>query len=458
MPRAAPAATPELDGDVGTFLAEQRLWRRGVRLLVDNWAGSYTVPSRTLYPHQWSWDSAFVTMGLAPWAQRRAQLELHSLFGAQWADGRVPHIVFSAEVPLEAYFPGPDFWRSDRVAASPAARTSGIVQPPVHARAAWEVYLRGADRKRAREFLSRIYPRLAAYHRYLAERRDIGGYGLAAITHPWESGLDNSPAWDEPLGRVASPGGLDGYVRRDLAHTAEDERPTDTDYARYVALASSYRDSGYCDDDLAGHHAFLVEDPLFNTVYAWSERALAEIAAVIGADPRPHTHRAAVLTEALRTRLYDPEAGMFLARDLHAGELIRARSIAGLTPLILPDLPEALVRPLVATACSPRFGIDDGGLLPSFDRTAPAFDKRRYWRGPAWLNLNWLIWQGLREHGRADLAGVLRAGMLRAASRCGYREYFDPVDGSGCGSRDFSWSAALTLDLLSRARRRSVAA
>ena len=32
---------------------------------VANWDGSYTVPSRTLYPHQWSWDSAFVAIGNA---------------------------------------------------------------------------------------------------------------------------------------------------------------------------------------------------------------------------------------------------------------------------------------------------------------------------------------------------------------------------------------------------------
>ena len=36
----------------------------GARSVLDeNWLGSSTLPSRTLYPHQWSWDSAFIAIG-----------------------------------------------------------------------------------------------------------------------------------------------------------------------------------------------------------------------------------------------------------------------------------------------------------------------------------------------------------------------------------------------------------
>lgn len=96
-----------------------------------NWTGGSTVPSRDLYPHQWSWDSAFIAIGRSWHDQERAQIELESLFAGQWADGRVPHIVFNPEVPADAYFPGPAFWRSSSVAGAPAgAETSGLIQPP----------------------------------------------------------------------------------------------------------------------------------------------------------------------------------------------------------------------------------------------------------------------------------------------------------------------------------------
>ena len=47
-----------------------------------------------------------------------------------------------------------------------------------------------------------LFPRLRAWHRYLASERDPDGSGLLVIYHPWESGTDNSPRWDTALGRL----------------------------------------------------------------------------------------------------------------------------------------------------------------------------------------------------------------------------------------------------------------
>ncbi|MFG2605654.1 hypothetical protein ACGFT2_19240 [Streptomyces sp. NPDC048514] len=226
------------------------LHRRAAQVLDANWTGRSTVPSRNLYPHQWSWDSAFIAIGLRHVSPLRAQSELETLLAAQWADGRVPHIVFNPSVPLDAYFPGPDFWRSStagRGAGAPrTVQTSGIVQPPVHALAAWLVHRADPGLSRARGFLARIHPRLAAWHRYLLDRRDLGGGGLVSVVHPWEQGMDNSPCWDAPLARV-TPAPARSFRRADLDHGAAGDRPTDLDYGRYVRLAAAYRDAGYAD-------------------------------------------------------------------------------------------------------------------------------------------------------------------------------------------------------------------
>ena len=402
--------------------------RDAVRVLVGNWDGSYTVPSRRLYPHQWSWDSAFVAIGNARLSPRRARTELLTLFGAQWSDGRVPHIVFNPEVPEGAYYPGPAFWAAR---APSGVRTSGIVQPPVHALAAWKTYLAEPDHA----FLRRIYPRLVAQQEFLrAQRRSPEG--LIAILHPWESGMDNSPAWDVPLAAVDAPSG--GFVRRDLEAVSADERPTDRDYARYIALAESYRESGYTDPG-----AFQVEDPLFNAEYGLAESALAGIARVLGLDPGPHEREAAAVTSAMVEHLWD--GGLFQARDVRTGKLVESASAAGLTPLVLPDLPDEVAGALITTALD-RFGLADKPL-PSYAVDAADFDPARYWRGPSWINLSWLVWHGLRDR-RPDLAASVADAMRRAVCRSGFREYFDPFTLRGHGSRDFSWSAALILDLV----------
>ncbi|MFF1398962.1 amylo-alpha-1,6-glucosidase [Streptomyces sp. NPDC058287] len=442
--------TSLLDRPARTVAADLTLRRGATRVLLDNWVGTGTVPSRTLYPHQWSWDSAFIAIGLRHLSARRAQRELESLLSAQWADGRVPHIVFNSSVPNGAYFPSPDFWQSSTAGAGAGApttlETSGIVQPPVHALAAWLVHRADPDESRRRSFLPRLYPRLAAWHRYLMERRDLGGGGLAAIVHPWEPGMDNSPCWDTPLARItpADPG---SFRRADLDHGHPADRPTDLDYGRYVQLAVDYRDAGY--DDRAARHSFALEDPCVNALLIASERALAEIAAYVGEDAAAHEERADRLTKTLVTRLWDDEAGMFLARDLVSDTLVRERSVAGFVPLLAPGLPQELVARLVSTLDGPSFRTDSTDLVPSYDLTGPAFDPTRYWRGPAWFNTAWLVERGLRAHGRRAHADRIRASILETAGASRFAEYVDPTSGEGRGARSFSWTAALTLDLLS---------
>ncbi|MEW2505885.1 hypothetical protein AB0878_36015 [Amycolatopsis sp. NPDC047767] len=419
------------------------LARRARRILLANWRRGFTVPAQGLYPHQWSWDSAFIALGLRHLSAVRAQRELESLFGAQWPDGRVPQIVFNPAVPANAYFPGPDFWGPGARLASTGLVTSGLVQPPLHALAAWEVHRADPVTSRRRGFLRRLYPKLQRWHDYLFDRRDLAGDGLVCVIHPWESGLDNSPAWDEPLGRVA-PVAPATFVRRDLGHAGAGERPTDLDYGRYVRLAADYRDAGFV--DTLGGSAFAVEDPLTNALLAVGETALAAMAGELGTDPAPHRERAASLTNSLVARLYDPAEGTFFARDAHTKSLLRQRTVGGLVPLVVPGLP--VVEELLKTARGEHFRLGELSPVPSYDLTSADFEPARYWRGPAWFNTGWLIWHGLRTHGHDQLAGRLGEGMLDALRLAGFREYVDPLTGAGHGSDDFSWTAAVAIDLL----------
>lgn len=432
----------------GAGLTDEGLWRRATAVLDANWERDHTVPSRALYPHQWSWDAAFIAVGLAHHAPARAWQDLRSLFAAQWSDGRVPHIVFDPDVAERDYFPGPAFWDSPAMPGRLSGLTTGIVQPPVHAIAAWEIYRRAPDREAAGTQLRWLYPRLVQQQSYLLARRNVGGAGLASIVHPWESGLDNSPAWDQALAAVPVDSDLlRRHRRQDTNVAVQAHRPTDDDYARYIAIAAVYRDGDYLDAGLAGRHPFLVECPAFNAILGAAEHTLAAMAEVVGADPAPHRDRAERITRVLVDRLFDPATGLFHARDVRTGALTPARCVSGLLPLILPGLPDAQVASLRAAAESPRFGV--GELpVPSYDRTAADFDRLRYWRGPVWINVNWLLWRGLRGHGHGDAADTLRAAMLGLIRRSGCHEYFDPVTGAGIGAAAFSWTAALTLDLL----------
>jgi len=108
--------------------------------LKGNWNGNFTIPSPTLYPHQWSWDSAFISIGNSYSNTERATKELEFLFDAQWTNGMVPHIVFNDKE--KTYFPAADFYEITRSPFAPThIGTSGMTQPPMHTIACYYIYV-----------------------------------------------------------------------------------------------------------------------------------------------------------------------------------------------------------------------------------------------------------------------------------------------------------------------------
>jgi len=427
------------------------------RVLDENWLGASTLPSRTLYPHQWSWDSALIAIGRSWYDQARAQQELETLFRAQWANGKVPSIAFNPSVADDAYFPGPTFWQtSTRSNEAPRdVETSGITQPPIHARAALEVHRHARDVDASKAFLGWLYPRLVAEHDYLAMRRDPTGIGLASVVHPWESGLDNSPVWDRDLTELhIPPGSLPPYQRHDLAHANPADRPTNETYDRFVYLVVRYRDSGYDDAALLEQVPFTIASPLFNAIYLWSSHALAELAEVVGADPRPHREAAERIHEAMLRHLWDGQTRRFAAIDVRTGERGAEDTIVAFAPLLDPDLPVDQRSAIYSDLRSSCFHPDSPAayVVPTYDLQSEDFERRRYWRGPIWINTNWLLWCGLHQHGHDDETDDIVASSLRLVERSGFHEYFDPIDGTGYGSDGFGWTAALTLDFIERHR------
>ena len=148
------------------------------------------------------------------------------------------------------------------------------------------------------------------------------------------------------------------------------------------------------------------------------------------------------------SRLWDPGERRFLPREVASGRRSAPRTVLSLAPLLDPDLPGDVAAAVAAELGSPHFHTPEGLGVASSDLLGPEFDRRRYWRGPIWVNLNWLLARGLRAHGLDAQAGALEATTLRLVAGGGMHEYFDPLSGEGRGSGEFSWTAALLVDTL----------
>lgn len=408
---------------------------RAIQILRTNNRGGYTVPTDNLYPFQWNWDSAFCAMGVATFDVQRAWDELDSLYTGQWTNGFLPHIVFHQVV--DSYYPGPDVWGADHV-----PRTSGISQPPITATAARFILARAGDDRASRARAAALYPKILALHDWWDRARDPEASGLVGVLHPWESGADNSPVWDRPL--EATPATTTVFHRRDVALVDAAMRPRQWEYERYIYLVELYRGLGWDDARMWAQTPFKVADVGLNAILQRDERDLLALAERFGtpAEQQRLSERAARRRKGLE-RLWDEEAGAYYSLDLVSGQSLKIASHASFLPLWggLDDLGRAqrLADELQRWVDLCAFG------APTMAPDSPEFDQRRYWRGPVWAIVNWMLGDGLARHGCGELARRLRADTRRLIQRNGFCEYYDPLSGEGLGGDTFSWTAAAGL-------------
>jgi hypothetical protein len=371
-------------------------WREGTRAS-DGTRFAYTCPSPGRYPWQWYWDSCFHAIVWRRFEPGRPERELRSLLAAQRADGFIGHTIFWNE-PLRGTR------RQTYNVTSPDAAMTASIQPPL---LAWAWRIAVGD--------PLAEPGILRHMQWLADHRDLDGDGLLWIVSPDESGLDASPQFDAVWGWRAH--GLPGYVL-----LVRRNRRLGFDLRRILQAGGP-----------------VCCEVATNVLYNLSRLALGLPS----------------LTPALIERCFDERRGLFLPQSRPRPPRRPVTTIAALTPLALPDLPESIGRRLVEEHLLDPAGFWTPVPPPSVSLADPSFSlrdtgwlrQRRYWRGPSWINTAWLCWLGLVRLGYEEAAAELGARLGGAMAPAGVREYYHPFTGDGMGARDFGWST-LTLEML----------
>lgn len=433
--------------------AQHILAKNSVRLRGNR---QFTIPAPKEYPYQWNWDSGFIAYGYAHQQPERALVELRTLLDGQWANGLLPHIVFhrASTQRFQPYFPGPNFWASKKSSANAPTEvaTSGLIQPPMITLALWHVYA-SLNRRRptyAKRVLREFYPKLYLLHRYLMTARDPEQTGLVTIFHPWESGFDNSPRWDKPLSRIR-PRNIPKYRRRDRTHVNPKFRPSDKSYARFISLALRLKRKDYDDRKIYPLHPFKIKDKVFSSISYLAHRRLFQMATILG-DPSADIRRWMRQFEKNIFRYcWNAKTRSFSDYDLITKRQIPSTTIAGLLPLMTGLLSARRVNGMIRALDQANFCGQKAcavPLAPSVGIQQPTFNHELYWRGPIWVNINWFLWRALRLYGFDDRAKHQADHMLQLIHDQGFYEYYSPKTGAGLGARNFSWTAALAIDLL----------
>lgn len=254
-------------------------------------------------------------------------------------------------------------------------KISDITQPPLLGLAIEAIHASEA----APEWVAGLVPKLTRYLEWIMANRDKDGDGLLEWLPDQhsphgsdESGMDNSPRFDGPMTLAAVD--FNAYLARECEAMSR-LQPERREY-------------------WLGHH----------------DRICA----------------------GLNRFCWDEELGLYVDYDTVAKKRMDVMSSAGFMPLLCGAPSKEQVARMVAHLHNPKtFGTPF--RVPSIAACNTAAYKKDMWRGPAWINMNYLIAVGLLRHGCQEEARELMLETCREEARH-YRKYgtfFEYYDDKG---------------------------
>jgi len=443
--RSAPAAAAKLKEayaiSEGPLVPED--WRRlkamservfaGNRVVLAN--GTIHMPSVNRYESLFGWDSGWQAIAMTRMDPAIAASEIEVLFSFQEDNGRVSH---NTRLRALEENPGDDSLKNRALGNSTQwdeMGRSAMIDPPSYIIAAEKIYARTQDR----EWLSRMLPRLEACLDYLSRERDLFGDGLVSVIHPWETGTDSSPAYDQLLGlNFNTP--LGAPLRGLL-------------YPRLLKFNAEFN---WDPPEAKQRNRFVLEDICFNSITVRAVLSAANLNRAMGETGKAEefANRASAMIAALeRINWVEAEGCYFSRYDAKHPQLALRTTASSLLPMLTGLIsPERAERIVTEHLTNPQefwlpfvvsFNAKD-----ELDREKVYLEDLLLWRGHCiWINMNWMITEALLAYGYTDLAREVTRRTARMILHEGLYEFYDFRNGQGKGAADFNWPG-LILDMI----------
>jgi glycogen debranching enzyme len=336
------------------------------------------VPSKASYVGAWLWGSALHAIAYRHIDPELARDQIRVMLAQQMPDGMLPDAIFDEGVVTEIDHP----------------IHGRVTKPPI---LAWSV-LKVHEAEPDLDFLKEVYEPLQLENQWWFGQNDSDEDGIVEYTHPYSSGLDDSPLWD-----VGMP----------------------------------------------------VVSPDINTYLQIQMTSLGAIAEAIGRaeEARQWQEKADALADRMLSNLWDEEAGIF--RAMYDRKSVPVLTPFNLLPLWMGNLPEKHTERIIEHLRNPDEFMGKF-MLPTVAYKEQLFDPHKMWRGPVWANINYFFIEALQNIGRHELASELRERTLEMiSSQPGISEYYDSLTGIAPPTAipAFGWTAAVFIELAIQASR-----
>jgi len=198
-----------------------------------------------------------------------------------------------------------------------------------------------------------------------------------------------------------------------------------------------------------------------NTWLCLLQNELAEIAEQSGnktaaTDLRKNARQ---LQEKIEKYMWDEKTSFYYDIEIADNQKVMVKTPMGFMAMFLPGVNKDRVKRLVKEHLLNPAEFWTKYPVPSVALNEPTFTGNDMWRGPAWINVNWLICIALEQNGytkearelaqkTVDLVGPVYNGNERIRTPR-MNEWFNPLTGEPLGNENLTWSS-LVADLILR--------
>jgi putative isomerase len=330
------------------------------------------LPSKLSYVGLWLWDNAMHALAFRHVDATLARNQIRGMLIHQLSNGMLPDAVYDEGIVSSIDHP----------------IVGDVTKPPILAWAALKLHESDPDL----EFLREIYTPLVRVNSWWLHMNDDDGDGLAQYNHPYSSGLDDSPLWDQGMP---------------------------------------------------------VESPDLNTYLCVQMGSLAMIAELLGMhnESEMWRKRAAAIVKRMIKDFWDEEAGLFWT--LYDEKPVRVVTPFSLFPLWTGQLPADIRTRLLAHLTNPKEFWGEY-VIPTVARNDPHYEPDTMWRGPVWANINYFFVEALEQVREEKLAATLCRKTLELIMQNDMiAEYYNSKTGAipKKAALGFGWTAAVFIDL-----------
>ncbi len=396
------------------------------RNLVVSQKGAFHVPSSATYPRFYGWDAGWNIIGQSAFDPEAAIKELQAVFAFQREDGMVPHeAVVPERAPRnenlgDAYFDSEGRCR--------------IIDPPSYLVGAEVVYRKTKD-----PLVLALLPQMQKCLDYLIGPRDLFGDGLVSIIQAWESGTDNAPFYDKPMGLNA----------RDPFTVIKAGMNVMEEIKKNAALGWDLKKIGEAD-------FFVMEDLGVNGLTAAGAHSLSILHEAAGdaAKAKAAAGVAAKMTAAMEKFLWDEQRGFFYPRWSTKRRELQFRTCGSAFAALLTGMVEKhkADRMFDEYLRNPK-RFNTRYVVPfnseeELRREINPMLKSLLWRGECvWVDVSWMAARAAAIYGRPEVARDLTRRNAEMVAKAGFREYYHPRDGRGMGAPGITWPA-IVIDMI----------